>query len=164
MQTGGSIDKDYPKLKNAYGFEITDPAVKRILEKAKPNFEYEIMSILKKDSLDMDFDDRMKIKEACEKNNCDKIIITHGTDTMIETAKVLCSIQNKVIILTGSKRPERFSDSDASFNVGTAVGAINILNYGIYIAMNGRIYKWDECNETEDTGEFLGKELLIGTY
>ncbi|MDO9575611.1 MAG: asparaginase domain-containing protein, partial [bacterium] len=87
IQTGGTIDKDYPKLAKGYGFEIGEPAVKRILEKVNPNFGFEIISILKKDSLDITDEDREKIYEVCVKADSDKIIITHGTDTMIETAK-----------------------------------------------------------------------------
>jgi L-asparaginase len=155
MQTGGTIDKDYPKVVNAYGFEITDPAVKEILEIAHPHFEFEIVTIMKKDSLDMDDSDRQKIKEACENADNDKIIITHGTDTMVETAKFLGNIKGKTIILTGSKKPERFMHSDASFNVGTAVGAIQELGEGVFIAMNGRIYTYDNCMEDKETGEFV---------
>lgn len=155
IQTGGSIDKDYPRVVNAYGFEITEPAVKRILEKVNPNFNYEVVSVLKKDSLDMSYEDRVKIKETCENIDCDRIIITHGTDTMLETAKVLSDIRDKIIVITGAKRPEMFSNSDASFNVGAAVGAINVIKPGIYIAMNGRIYSWDRCKEGTENGQFI---------
>jgi len=157
IQTGGTIDKDYPKLAKGYGFDIGEPAVKRILEKVNPNFGFEIISILKKDSLDITDEDREKIYEVCVKADSDKIIITHGTDTMIETAKKLSEIKNKVIILTGAMKPERFSDSDASFNIGTAIGAVNILENGVYIAMNGRIYSWDRCKRDLKTGQFIEK-------
>lgn len=155
IQTGGTIDKDYPKTTKGYVFEIAEPAVKRILQKINPNFEFEIISVLKKDSLDITEEDRKKIYEACQKINADKIIITHGTDTMIETAKKLSSIKNKVIILTGAMKPEKFSDSDAPFNVGVAVGAINSLNNGIFIAMNGRIYPADKCKRNLENGQFI---------
>ncbi|MFZ3078006.1 MAG: asparaginase domain-containing protein [Candidatus Aenigmatarchaeota archaeon] len=155
IQTGGTIDKDYPKTTKGYAFEIAEPAVKRILQKINPDFEFEIISVLKEDSLDITEEDRNKLCEACQKTNADKIIITHGTDTMIETAKKLSSIKNKVIILTGAMRPEKFSDSDASFNVGVAVGAINSLNNGIFIAMNGRIYPADKCKRNSESGQFI---------
>lgn len=157
IQTGGTIDKDYPKLAKGYGFEIGEPAVKRILEKVNPSFRFEIISVLKKDSLDITEEDKEKIYEVCVKADNDKIIITHGTDTMIETAKKLSAIKNKVIILTGAIKPERFSDSDASFNIGTAIGAVNILENGAYIAMNGRIYSWDRCKRDLKTGQFIEK-------
>jgi len=157
IQTGGTIDKDYPKLAKGYGFDIGEPAVKRILEKVNPNFRFVIISVLKKDSLDITEEDREKIYEVCVKADNDKIIVTHGTDTMIETAKKLSEIKNKVIILTGAMKPEKFSDSDASFNIGTAVGAINILENGIYIAMNGKIYSWDRCKRNLKTGQVIEK-------
>jgi L-asparaginase len=157
IQTGGSIDKDYPKTQYGYAFEITEPAVKRILQKVNPNFEFEIISVLKKDSLDITEEDRKKIHEACQKAESNKIIITHGTDTMIETAKKLSNIKNKVIILTGATKPEKFSDSDAAYNVGTAIGAVNVLNKGVYIAMNGRIYAWNKVKRNPETGQFIEK-------
>ncbi len=157
IQTGGTIDKDYPKTTKGYAFEISEPAIKRILEKVNPSFEYEILSVLKKDSLDITESDREKIYNSCKKSKIDKIIITHGTDTMIETAKKLGSLKNKTIIITGSMRPERFSNSDASFNIGTAIGAINILENGIYISMHGRVYSWDKVNRNMETGQFIEK-------
>ena len=157
IQTGGSIDKDYPKTRYGYAFEITEPAVRRILQKVNPNFDFEIISILKKDSLDITEEDRKKIYQTCQKVKSNKIVITHGTDTMIETAKKLSAIKNKVIILTGATKPEKFTDSDASFNVGTAIGAINILNNGVYIAMNGRIYPWNHAKRNSKTGQFVEK-------
>lgn len=152
IQTGGTIDKDYPKATGGYAFEIGEPAVKRILQRISPNFDFEIISILKKDSLDITGEDRQKIRDACEKAAADRIIVTHGTDTMIETAEKLSSIKGKVIVLTGAMRPERFVDSDASFNLGTAVGAINLLQQGVYIAMNGRIYPWSKVKRSRETG------------
>ena len=155
IQTGGSIDKDYPRTQKGYAFEIGESAVKRIMQKVQPSFDFKIVSLLRKDSLDVTEGDREEIREACQTADADKIIITHGTDTMIETAKRLISIENKVVILTGAMRPEKFSDSDASFNVGTAVGAINVLGSGVYIAMNGRIYTWNRVERDRKTGRFI---------
>ncbi|UCC91625.1 MAG: asparaginase [Candidatus Aenigmatarchaeota archaeon] len=155
IQTGGTIDKDYPKPTKGYAFEISEPAVKRILEKVNPNFEFEILSVLRKDSLDITEEDMQKIYNACVKANSDKIIITHGTDTMTETAKKLSGIKDKVIILTGAIRPERFSSSDSDFNIGVAVGAINTLSKGVYIAMQGRVYPWDKVKRNQETGQFV---------
>lgn len=157
IQTGGTIDKDYSEKAKTYNFEIGDPAVEKILKKINMNFNFEIHSILKKDSLDITNEDREKIKEFCQGIKNDKIIITHGTDTMCETARVLKDIPGKLIILTGSSKPERFYNSDADFNIGTAVGAANILKEGIYIAMHGRIYAWDECEKNLETGQFVEK-------
>ncbi len=155
IQTGGTIDKDYPKTMKGYAFEISEPATKRILQKVAPNFDFEIVSVLKKDSLDITEADRIKICGACQETKTDKIIITHGTDTMIETAKTLREIKNKVIILTGAMRPEKFSDSDASFNLGAAIGAANILKNGVYIAMSDRIYPWNRVKRNSETGQFI---------
>lgn len=155
IQTGGTIDKDYPKTTKGYAFEISEPAVKRILEKLNPAFEYEIISVLKKDSLDITKEDRKKILDVCKKTKSNKIIITHGTDTMLETAKVLSDVKNKTIIITGAMRPERFSNSDAPINVGLAIGAVNILEGEIFIAMHGKILRWDKCKRDMKTGQFV---------
>lgn len=157
IQTGGTIDKDYPRLQRGYAFEIAEPAVMRILEKANPAFKFEVQHLLKKDSMDIDDADRQKIYETCERSSFDKIIITHGTDTMIETAKILASIQHKTIILTGALRPQRFSNTDADFNLGFAIGAINVLREGVYIAMNGKIFPYDQVQRDEKTGQFVDK-------
>lgn len=154
IQTGGTIDKDYPRQTKGYAFEITEPAVKQILNKINPAFEFEVITLLQKDSLDLTVKDKKKIFEECEKTETDKIIITHGTDTMIETAKFLSEIKNKTIVLTGAFKPEKFTNSDADFNVGTAIGAINVLEYGVYIAMNGRIFKYNLVVRDKETGKF----------
>ena len=158
VQTGGSIDKTYPKRAGSYAFEIAEPASQRILKSIEPNFEYDIVSLLRKDSLDMTEEDREKIFNFCKGSDWDKIIITHGTDTLLATAKKLSGIKNKVIILTGSSLPERFIDSDASFNIGVAVGAINYLKEGVYIAMQGKVYGWDKCKKAPQSGRFADSE------
>ena len=155
IQTGGTIDKDYPKQTKGFAFEIGEPSVKRILEKINPDFEFEIISLLKKDSLDITNEDREEIRETCKKIENNKIIITHGTDTMIETAKYLHEIKNKVIVLTGAMKPEKFSDSDAMFQIGSAIGALNCLENGIYIAMNGNIFPADKVKRNMKTGQFI---------
>jgi L-asparaginase len=155
IQTGGTIDKDYPKQTKGYAFEITEPAVKQILEKINPSFEYEVISLLRKDSTDLTVKDKKKIFETCAEADTDKIIITHGTDTMIETAKFLSEVEKKTIILTGAFKPEKFTNSDADFNVGAAVGAVSILGKGVYIAMNGRVFKYYEVKRDKMTGKFI---------
>jgi L-asparaginase len=157
IQTGGTIDKDYPRAKGGYAFEIGEPAVKRILQRINPNFDFEIISILRKDSLDITEDDRKKIHDACKRVSANKIVVTHGTDTMIKTAEKLNRIKGKVIVLTGAVKPQKFVDSDASFNLGTAVGAVNVLQKGVYIAMNGRIHPWNKVKRNSHTGQFVEK-------
>ena len=155
IQTGGTIDKDLPKAVKGYAFEIGNPAVERILGKIKANFEYEIIPLLQKDSLDLNDEDRKKIQEECENNFNDKIVITHGTDTMTQTAKWLSEIKNKTIVFTGASKPEKFWDSDSMFNVGSAVLACQTLPHGIYIVMNGRVHAWDKVKKHQITGQFV---------
>ena len=154
IQTGGTIDKDYPKTKGGWAFEIDEPAIGRILEKLNPSFEFEILSAFKKDSLVIDEADRLNLLDLIRKTESGKIIITHGTDTMVETAKFLKPISNKTIILTGSMKPERFYDSDASINLGIAIGALNVLEPGIYIAMHGIVKSCENIKRDLDTGKF----------
>ena len=155
---GGTIDKMYSEEKGTLNFSFGKQAVKELSEnKVKLNFEYDIERLLAKDSLEMTNEDRQLIKKACEGTIADKILITHGTDTMVDTAKVLSTITNKVIVLTGASQPYKFRESDAEFNVGVAVGALNILEKGVYISMNGRVYKWDKVEKCSD-GWFVDKE------
>ena len=127
------------------------------MEIVNPNFDYEIKSILKKDSMDITDADREIIFNEVKKAKEDKIIITHGTDTMINTAEKLSSIKNKVIILVGSGLPERFAHTDAQFNIGFAVGSLTNLSPGVYIAMGGMLYRWDKVKKDQKTGQFVKK-------
>ena len=155
IQTGGTIDKDYPKTTGGWAFEIDEPAVGRILDKLNPSFEFGILSAFKKDSLMIEEADRQQLAELILRTENDKIIITHGTDTMKDTANFLSSISNKVIVLTGAMKPERFYNSDASINLGVAIGAINILQHGVYIAMHGVVKRYDEINRNLETGKYF---------
>ncbi len=150
ITTGGTIDKDYASKAQTYNFEIAKPAVSRILKTIRPNFDFKVISILKKDSLDITDNDRQLIFDTCKDVQNDKIIITHGTDTMVKTAKKLSSIKGKKIILVGASKPERFKDSDAAVNIGVAIGAVNCLKAGVYITMNGRVYDWNNCEKRRD--------------
>jgi L-asparaginase len=157
IQTGGTIDKDYPKTRKGWAFEIDKPAVKRILHKLNPSFSYDILSILKKDSLDINEQDRKLIINQCINSKEDKIIITHGTDSIIDTANSLSEIKNKTIILTGALRPERFSNSDADINLGLAIGGVQSLGNGIYIALSGLIIPHDKITRNSKTDQFQKK-------
>lgn len=154
IQTGGTIDKDYPKKTDGWAFEIKDPAVKRILKKISPSFEYDIMTATQKDSLEINEIDRKLIFEMCNTAKENRIIITHGTDTIVETAKFLSKIKNKTIVLTGSIRPERFTNSDASVNIGLAIGGVQSLGHGVYIALNGLLIHYDQITRNLETGQF----------
>jgi len=146
IQAGGTIDKNYTPEGDTHGynFRIEEPSVSEILNIINPDFEYEIASVVKKDSLDMTDEDRQAILKKCKKVIWDKIIITHGTDRFVKTAEVLSEIKNKTIILTGAHKPEKFKNSDADFNIGVAIGAISNLKQGVYISLNGIVYPWDK--------------------
>jgi L-asparaginase len=136
--TGGTIDKVYFDAKSE--FQVGPPQVREVLQEAKVTFEYEIESILRKDSLDMTEADRQLVRERVQAAECGWIVVTHGTDTMVQTARALAGIPGKTIVLTGSMQPARFRLTDAVFNIGTAIGAVQSLPPGVYIVMNGRIF------------------------
>lgn len=155
IQTGGTIDKDYPKTQKGWAFEIAEPAVTRLLPLLNPYFEFEIIPLLQKDSLEITSEDRKLLLDTCRNISEDKIIITHGTDSIIETASVLCSIPNKTIIFTGAFRPERFRNSDAALNLGMAIGAVQTLSSGVYLTINGMVSPWNKIKRDPQTGQFL---------
>jgi L-asparaginase len=159
LQTGGSIDKDYPtgEENDGYSFLIADPAYKRILGYVKPSFDYEDQTVLQKDSLDITEDEREKILQACKDSSINKIIITHGTDTMLKTAELLSQINDKTIVLTGAMTPELFKNTDADFNLGTAIGGVSVLNPGVYVAMNGLVLPWDKITFDKQAKRFVEK-------
>ena len=139
VTTGGTIDKVYFDDKS--DFQVGDPQIGRILEELGVAFRFEVIPILRKDSLHIDAADRELVRATIAAQEARHVLVTHGTDTMVETARVLATIPGKVIVLTGALNPARFRGSDAEFNIGTAVGAVQSLAPGVYIAMNGRI--WD---------------------
>jgi len=149
IQTGGTIDKDYPQgtTNHGYSFEIGEPAFSSILKKINSRFEYELIPLLKKDSLDITDKDRENMYSKISSIENDKIIITHGTDTIHLTAQKLNDISGKTIILTGSFLPEKFYNSDAMFNLGMAVAAVQTLDNGVYIALYGEIVPWDKLKQ-----------------
>lgn len=156
IQTGGTIDKDYPRVTKGWDFEIGDPAVARILEKLNSSFEYEVVSICKKDSQELTEDDRNKMVDYINNDNKENYIITHGTDTMIETAQYLDGAVKDyaTIVLTGSMRPEQFSNSDAPINIGCAIGGIGCVEPGVYVSMHGIIRKAKDIKRNLENGKF----------
>jgi L-asparaginase len=139
VTTGGTIDKVYFDDKS--DFQVGDPQIGRILEELGVAFRFSVIPILRKDSLHITAADRELLRATIAAQPARHVLVTHGTDTMVDTAKILASITDKTIILTGALNPARFRGSDADFNIGTAVGAVQCLAPGVYIAMNGRI--WD---------------------
>jgi L-asparaginase len=147
IQTGGTIDKVYPQTETTHGynFEIGDPAFISILEKMHPSFEFESISIIKKDSLDFTDIERQTVFDTVDNCKNENIIITHGTDTIYKTAEKLSSIKNKKVILTGAMLPAEFSKSDAMFNLGMSIGAMQMLPfYGIFICLYGIVVPWNQ--------------------
>ena len=138
LTTGGTIDKVYFDQKSEY--QVGDPLAANVLERANAVLDYEIESIMRKDSLELTDADREEIRARVIAEPLDRIVITHGTDTMIATAKSLKGIEGKILVLTGSMYPAEFRDSDAIFNIGGAVTAAQALSPGVYIVMNGRIF------------------------
>jgi L-asparaginase len=139
VTTGGTIDKVYFDDKSDY--QVGEPQIGRILEELGVAFRFRVIPILRKDSLHIDDADRELMRATIAAQDARHVLVTHGTDSMVETAKVLSRIPGKVIVLTGALNPAGFRGSDAEFNIGTAVGAVQSLAEGVYIAMNGRV--WD---------------------
>jgi L-asparaginase len=139
VTTGGTIDKIYFDDKS--DFQVGEPQIGRILEELGVAFRFTVIPILRKDSLHLDDADRELVRATIAAQDARHVLVTHGTDSMVETARVLTSIPGKTIVLTGALNPARFRGSDAEFNIGTAVGAVQSLPPGVYIAMNGRV--WD---------------------
>ena len=139
VTTGGTIDKVYFDDKSDY--QVGEPQIGRILQELGVAFRFSVIPILRKDSLHIDAADRELLRATIVAQPMRRVLVTHGTDTMVETAAVLDGIAGKTILLTGALNPARFRGSDAEFNIGTAVGAVQSLPEGVYIAMNGRV--WD---------------------
>ena len=138
ITTGGTIDKVYFDALSQ--FEIGDSQIKHILDEGLADFDYEIVPLLQKDSLDMTDEDRTSLRELIAADDAERFVITHGTDTMPETAEALEDLQGKTIVLTGALSPARFKTSDATFNVGMAVAAAQVAAPGVYIAMSGQVF------------------------
>ncbi len=151
--TGGTIDKIYFDALSEY--QIGDPQISRLLDEAKVNFDYQVTSLFKKDSLDLTDTDRNTIRNAIEQCSSTRILITHGTDTMVATAKALGTQLNKTVVLVGAMQPARIIASDAVYNIGFATAACQILPTGVYIAMNGEIFKPDKVHKDRTTMKFV---------
>jgi L-asparaginase len=151
--TGGTFDKEYNELDGKLFFK--DTHLPEMLKLGRCKVPVEIRTLMLVDSLEMTDADRQIIVEQCRKCKEDRIVITHGTDTMEETARVLGkSIRDKTVILTGAMVPYKFGSSDGLFNLGSALAFAETLPHGIYIAMNGRYFMWDNVKKNKKTGEF----------
>ena len=150
--TGGTIDKVYFDAKSDY--EVGEPQIGDILREMGVPFKFEITSLMRKDSLDMTDADRAAIRDAVAKDQAARVLITHGTDTMTETAAALAGLKGKTIVLTGALNPAKFRGSDAIFNIGGAVAAAQTLAPGVYIFMNGRVFDAPKVRKNREKNRF----------
>ena len=152
ITTGGTIDKIYFDALSQ--FEVGESQVTQILTEGLVKFDFEVVSLLQKDSLEMTDDYRNKLKVYIEKDHAKHFVVTHGTDTMVETAKALQSLSGKNIVLTGALSPARFKTTDAIFNVGMAVAAVQTAKPGVYIAMSGQVFPADHVRKNRKENRF----------
>ncbi|MDO8508126.1 MAG: asparaginase domain-containing protein [Nanoarchaeota archaeon] len=150
---GGTIDCENIDENNVYSFK--ESYIPKMLKQSRCNADIEIKFLMAKDSLLMDEKDRQRVLEECKKSKEDRIIITHGTDTMVETAKTLGNeIKDKTIVLLGAMVPYNQKNSDALFNLGSGISAVQTLSKGVYIAMNGKIFDWDNVMKNKKLERF----------
>ena len=153
LVTGGTFDKEYQELNGALFFR--DTHVPEMLRLGRCRLDVRVKTLMMVDSLCMTLRDRRRILAACRRNPADRIVVTHGTDTMVETAKVLGkALKGKTIVLTGAMVPYKFGSSDGMFNLGSALSFAQSLPPGVYIAMNGRCFPWSDVRKNRAKGEF----------
>jgi L-asparaginase len=151
--TGGTFDKEYNEITGELFFK--DTHMTELLRMGRCKLDVQIRTLMMIDSLDMTETDRTLIAENCIKASEDKIVITHGTDTMANTAKILAEkVKNKTVVLTGAMIPIKFGSSDGLFNLGSALAFVQTLPHGVYVSMNGRYFSWDNVRKNKQTGAF----------
>jgi L-asparaginase len=151
--TGGTFDKEYNELTGELFFK--DTHLPEMLKLGRCRVDVDIRTLMMIDSLDMTEQDRILIADHCLKAEEKRIVITHGTDTMADTAKFLAGrIKEKTVVLTGAMIPYKFGSSDGLFNLGSALAFVQALPHGVYVAMNGRIFNWNNVRKNRQTGEF----------
>lgn len=151
--TGGTFDKEYDEIHGT--LEFRDTHLPEMLEMARCRLEVNVRTLMMIDSLEMSEADRDLIAANCDDAPEPHIVITHGTDTMVDTARVLAGrVEDKTVVLTGAMIPIAFGSSDGLFNLGGALAVVQVLQPGVYIAMNGRVFRWDEVRKNRDTGVF----------
>ena len=151
--TGGTFDKEYNEIDGKLYFK--DTHLPEMLRLGRSRVTVDVRTLMLIDSLEMTDADRQNILEQCKRTKEDKIVITHGTDTMESTARVLgATIKDKTVVLTGAMVPYKFGSSDGLFNLGSALAFVQTLSHGVYVAMNGRCFAWDNVKKNKKTGEF----------
>jgi L-asparaginase len=155
LVTGGTFDKEYDELRGTLAFK--DTHVAEMLRLGRSRIEVAIETLMMIDSLEMTGDDRARIVARCGSAAEQRILITHGTDTMVETARALAAsapLAGKTLVLTGAMIPYAFGSSDGLFNLGSALSFAQVLPAGVYVAMNGRWFGWDRVRKNRETGTF----------
>ena len=151
--TGGTFDKEYDELKGRLFFK--DTHAPEMLRLGRCHLDVAVRTVMMVDSLEMTEADRQVILANCRQTPESKIVVTHGTDTMVETARVLAPAgEEKTIVLTGAMVPYAFGSSDGLFNLGSALSFAQVLPPGVYIAMNGRCFRWDHVRKNMQLGVF----------
>ncbi len=151
--TGGTFDKEYDELRGTLSFRKTH--LREMLKLGRCRLKTRVSELMMKDSLNMTASDRRKILAACRRAPENRIVVTHGTDTMAETAAVLgAGLRGKTVVLTGAMRPYRFGSSDGLFNLGSALSFAQALPPGVYVAMNGLVFSWDDVKKDRRLGVF----------
>jgi L-asparaginase len=151
--TGGTFDKEYNEITGELYFK--DTHLQEMLRLGRSRLNVDIRTLMMIDSLDMTDSDREMIAGHCIKVKEDKILITHGTDTMADTARLLATrVFDKTVVITGAMIPYKFGSSDGLFNLGSALAFVQAMPKGVYVAMNGRIFNWDNVRKNKKTGEF----------
>ena len=151
--TGGTIAKRYDEISGELRFDVDH--LTKMLSQARVTQDLKITTLFLKDSLDMDAQDRTRIAQAVAQSNASKILVIHGTDTMIQSAQAVHQISDKRIVFTGAMIPFAFKNSDALFNLGTAFGALASDKAGVYIAMNGQLFSWERVQKDRKKGIFV---------
>jgi L-asparaginase len=151
--TGGTFDKEYDEIHGTLDFR--DTHLPEMLTMARCRLQVRVRTLMMVDSLEMTDADRGLIASNCREAPEPHIVITHGTDTMVDTARVLASeVEGKTIVLTGAMIPIAFGSSDGLFNLGGALTAVQVLPEGVYVTMNGRVFPWDDVRKNRETGVF----------
>jgi L-asparaginase len=154
LVTGGTFDKEYDELSGRLYFR--DTHVPEMLRRGRARLDLAIETVLMIDSLDMDDAQRAVVVERCRASEERAIVVTHGTDTMVETARAIAdaALADRTVVLTGAMVPYAFGSSDGLFNLGSALSFVQALPPGVYIAMNGQAFSWNECRKDRERGVF----------
>ncbi len=153
LVTGGTFDKEYDEIRGTLYFKSTH--IPEMLEKARSRLPVAVRTVMMVDSLEMTHEDRLLIARNCQAADEEWIVVTHGTDTMVDTARILAQeVEGKTIVLTGAMIPYAFGSSDGLFNLGSALSFAQVLPHGVYVAMNGQCFPWDQVRKDRSAGVF----------